>query len=125
MTHQPLTMARRHVLGELYSRCEPVVDVPVYLNDTAGELLGYADESHGKYADAFTFHIADDICKKLAAGHFTYSFEYEFADQADSGLPSSRRRIQLSSILLIMRKGYEKPVSRSVQAAKAEAAKAV
>jgi hypothetical protein len=118
-------MARRHVLGELYSRCEPVVDVPVYLNDTAGELLGYADESHGKYADAFTFHIADDICKKLAAGHFTYSFEYEFADQAESGVPAARRRIQLSSILLIMRKGYEKPVSRSVQAAKAEAAKAV
>ena len=120
MTYQPLTMARRHVLGDLYSRCEPIQDVPVYLNDSTGQLLGHVDESHGKYADAYTFHIADDICKKLAAGHFTYSFEYEFLNETDLAAPSSKRRIQLTSILLIMRKGYEKPVSRSVRAAKVD-----
>ncbi len=123
MTQPPLTMARRHVLGDLYSRCEPALEVPVYLNDSAGELLGYVDESHGKYADAFTFHIADDICKKLAAGHYAYSFEYDFADDTDAATAPARRRIRLSSILLIMRKGYEKPISRSAQAAaKAEQA---
>jgi hypothetical protein len=120
MTNPQLTMARRHVLGELYNRCEPALDVPVYLNDPSGELLGYVDESHGKYADAFTFHIAEDICKKLAAGHFGYSFDYDFADEADAAAPAARRRIRLNSILLVMRKGYAKPVPRGTQAVKAE-----
>jgi PAS domain-containing protein len=124
MSSQPLTMARRHVLGDLYSRCEPALSVPVYLNDSAGELLGYVDESHGKYADAFTFHLADDVCKKLATGHFTYSFDYEFADGGDPPTASAKRRIRLNSIMLIMRKGYDKPVSRSVNAAKAEPSEA-
>jgi PAS domain-containing protein len=108
MSNQPLAMARRHVLGELYSQCDPVQDVPVFLNDTAGELLGYVDEGLGKYADAFTFHLDDQTCKKLATGHFTYSFEYDFVDAA-------RRRIKLSSISLVMRKGYTKPVPRRGQ----------
>ena len=116
-------MARRHVLGDLYSRCEPASNVPVYLNDSAGEMLGFVDESHGKYADAFTFHIADDMCKKLATGHFTYSFDYEFADD-DAAASPGRRRIRLNSILLIMRKGYDKPIPKSAQLAKAAEAAA-
>lgn len=124
MSHQPLTMARRHILGDLYSRCEPASGVPVYLNDQGGEMLGYVDESFGKYADAFTFHIADDICKKLAAGHFTYSFDYDYADGSDTTTAPAKRRIRLNSIMLIMRKGYDKPVSRSVNGAKAEPAEA-
>jgi hypothetical protein len=126
MANNPVTMARRHVLGDLHHRCEPVLDVPVYLNDTAGEVLGHVDESHGTYADAMTFHLADDVCKKLATGHFTYSFEYDYADGNDTVTAPSKRRIRLSSITLVSRKGYEKPVSRSVAAAaKAEAAEAV
>lgn len=123
MANNPVTMARRHVLGELNYRCEPVHNVPVYLDDTAGEVLGFVDESSGKYADAITFHLADDVCKKLATGQFTYSFEYDYADRSDTA-SSSKRRIKLSSITLVSRKGYEKPISRSVAAANSEAAKA-
>lgn len=121
MSHQPLTMARRHVLGDLYARCDAAASsVSVYLNDTAGELLGYVDESQGKYADAFTFHIGEDFCKKLAAGHFTYSFDYDYAEGDDATSPS-KRRIRLNSIVLVMRKGYDKPVSRSAREPKAAA----
>lgn len=125
MSQQPLTMSRRHVLGDLYGRCDRSASVPVYLNDAEGEMLGYADESLGTYADAFTFHIADDLCKKLAAGHFTYSFDFDFAGSKDAATAPSRRRIILKSIFLVMRKGYEKPVSKSVLHANNEAAKAV
>lgn len=116
MSYQPLTMARRHVLGDLYSRCDPAESVPVYLNDSGGSLLGHVDESLGKYADAFTFHVAEDICKKLAAGHYTYSFDYDFADVGDAATPA-KRRIRLNSILLIMRKGYDKPTPKNAQVA--------
>jgi hypothetical protein len=110
-------MSRRHVLGDLNTRCEAAMDVPVLLNSAEGEVLGYVDESLGKYADAFTFHLEDAVCKKLATGHFTYSFEFEFANESDSALPSAKRRIRLVSIYLVMRKGYDKPVSKSVIAA--------
>ncbi len=112
-------MSRRHVLGDLNSRCEPAADVPVFLDDVEGERLGHVDESLGKYADAFTFHLEDQVCKKLAAGHFAYSFEYEFANENDSGLPAGKRRIRLGSIILKTRKGYDKPIPRSASAAKA------
>lgn len=125
MGNHPVTMARRHVLGDLNGRCEPVSDVPVYLNDTAGEMLGHVDESLGKYADAITFHLADDVCKKLATGQYTYSFEYEYAGVDDTESAPSKRRIRLSSITLVMRKGYDKPVPRGVQGAKSEIAGAV
>jgi hypothetical protein len=124
MSHNPVTMARRHVLGDLNHRCEPIQSVPVYLNDTTGEMLGYVDESLGKYADAITFHLADDVCKKLATGQFTYSFEYDYADGSDTASAPSKRRIRLGSITLVARKGYDKPVSRSVAAAKVEAVEA-
>jgi hypothetical protein len=92
------------------------------LDDAAGEMLGFVDESLGKYADAITFHLADDFCKKLATGHFTYSFEYDYADGNDTATAPSRRRIKLSSITLVSRKGYEKPLPRRVSEAAAEAA---
>ncbi|HMQ05373.1 MAG TPA: hypothetical protein PKD26_15765 [Pyrinomonadaceae bacterium] len=117
MNQQKLSMARRHVLGTLYGRCEPVLDVPVYLNDGAGEVLGHVDESLGIYADAMTFHLDDQTCKRLASGHFSFSFEFKFAGDDDSELPSAKRRIKLSSVFLIMRKGYEKPVPKNKQTA--------
>jgi len=113
MAHNPVTMARRHVLGDLNYRFEPVHDVPVYLDDKTGPVLGLVDESLGKYADAITFHLAEDVCKKLAMGHFTYSFEYDYADRTDAS-PGGKRRLKLSSITLVSRKGYEKPVSARV-----------
>ena len=121
MSYSPLTISRRHVLGELYARCDRLETVPVYLNDLLGERLGFVDESLGKYADAFTFHISEENCKKLAGGQFTYSFQYEFAEKARAGITAAKRRIRLTSIMLTMRKGYEKPISRSARKAEIEA----
>lgn len=105
-------MARRHVLGDIAARCERLENVPVYLNDTSGEMLGYADESLGAYADAITFHIDELLCKRLSMGHFSYGFDYEFA-AAGGALTSGTKRIRLSSIHLVERKGYAKPIARS------------
>ena len=113
MSYSPLTLSRRHVLGDLYARCERTEEVPVYLNDAMGEKLGSADESLGKYADAFTFRLSEENCKKLAGGQFQYSLGYEFANRSDASLSPNRRRIKLTSISLTMRKGYEKPQPRA------------
>ncbi len=115
MINSPISISRRHVLGDLYGRCDPIIDqVPVYLAGDEPELLGYVDQSLGHYADAFSFHIADDICKKLSAGHFTYSFNYRFSDGTVAG---SRGRVTLTSILLNPRKGYAKPVPKNAKPA--------
>ena len=115
-------MSRRHVLGDLYGRCERATrNVPVYLNDTSGERLGHVDEGQGHYADAFTFHLSEDNCKKLAAGQFTYSFEYHFSESASAAPAPQRRRIKLISIFLTMRKGYARPVPKSARKAEVEA----
>lgn len=119
MTYSPLSLSRRHVLGDLYSRCDSIAEnVPVYLAGETQELLGHADEALGHYADAFSFHLPDDLCKKLSAGHFTYSFDYDYADPTVTG---SRGRIRLNSITLNARKAYAKPVSKSAAAALAPA----
>jgi len=115
----PLSIARRHVLGDFHHRCESIVSVPVYLENAEGEMLGYADESLGHYADAFCFHLAEDVCKKLSSGHFTYSFDFEYS--GDDGIPQSRRPIKLNSIMLVPRKGYAKPIPRHAKAAVAAA----
>jgi hypothetical protein len=84
-------------------------------------MIGYADESLGHYADAFRFHLSEEFCKKLAAGHFTYSFDYEYVEDAEKA--GSKRRIKLNHILLTARKGYAKPEPK-VRAAAAQAAAA-
>ncbi len=115
MSYSPLSLSRRHVLGDLYGRCDPIVEnVPVYLDGAERELLGQADEALGHYADAISFHLADDFCKKLSAGHFTYSFDYEHAEPEAIG----RRRIKINSITLIARKAYQKPVPKNASKAK-------
>jgi hypothetical protein len=117
MTYSPLSVSRRHVLGDLYSRCDSLhEEVPVYLAGTEPEpeLLGHADESLGHFADAFTFHLADDLCKKLSSGQYTYSFDYRHTDPKQKG---SRGRIVLTSITLTGRKGYQKPLPRGSVAA--------
>lgn len=114
MINAPLSITRRHVLGELYSRCDAVTEnVPVYI--AAGEgvenagLVGYVDQSLGHYADAFTFHLSPEICKQLSAGYYSYSFEYEFSDPT---LSTPRSRVRLTTISLVSRQSYTKPVPR-------------
>jgi hypothetical protein len=121
MTHTPLTLSRRHVLGTLYNRCDNSTRiVPVYLNNPNGERLGYVDESMGKYADAFTFHLSEDNCKKLASGQFLYSFDYYFSESAAKSVTASRRRVRLIAIVLTMREGREKPIPKIAGHAVAE-----
>ena len=116
MSYSPLTLSRQHVLGSLYGRCDHVTkDVPVYLNDVQGEKLGFVDESLGRYADAFTFHLPEEVCKRLAGGQFIYSFDYHFSEAASHARASGNRRIKLVSVFLTMRKGYDKPVARSAK----------
>jgi hypothetical protein len=103
MAFSPLSFSRRHVLGDIYLKCEPLtVDVPVYLMGDENELIGHANESLGHYADALTFHLADDVCKKLSAGQYTYEFDLEHA--------SADGRLILRTIFLKARKAYEKPL---------------
>lgn len=121
MSFGPIAISRRHVLGDLYARCDAIESVPVYMDNVEGEPLGHVDEGLGHYADAFRFHMDEDICKKLSAGHFTYSFNYEHTDDGETD--RGRRRIKLNAILLNARKGYTKPVPKSkVVSAAAEAA---
>jgi hypothetical protein len=111
MTVGPISLSRRHVLGDLYSRCDVITNIPVYLNSVDGEVLGHVDQGLGHYADAFSFHLAEEICKKLSAGFFTYAFDYQYSDEAST--PGQRRRDNLNSICLIARQNYERPVARS------------
>ncbi|HTK27621.1 MAG TPA: hypothetical protein VL327_13735 [Pyrinomonadaceae bacterium] len=116
MMYSPLAIKRRHVLGDLYGRCDNIVSVPVYLEDVEGEMIGYADESLGHYADAFLFHLPEDVCKKLSTGHFVYSFNYDFSDPSDNG-PTRKRRVTLINICLSGRKVPD-AASRPVQKVK-------
>lgn len=109
MTFGPISMSRRHVLGDLYSRCDAIDSVPVFIEGDEADVIGHADEGLGHYADAFCFHLAEDICKKLSQGQFTYSFEYELSE----GKELAKSRVRLLKIILNPRKGYAKPVSRS------------
>lgn len=103
-------MTRRHVLGELYQRCDQIEgQVPVFIVGSDEPSIGHVDQCLGHYADAFTFHVPDDICKQLSAGYFTFSFEYELIGAI---APSVSRRIRINSISLTARKNYTKPEPR-------------
>ena len=105
MSYSPLSVKRRHVLGDLYEKCDSIESVPVYQDSESGELLGYADEGLGHFADAFSFHLAEDVCKKLSTGHYIYSFGYEYSDP--EGTPGRNRRLKLTHIFLTGRKPVE------------------
>jgi len=114
MSQTVLSLSRRHVLGDLYHRCDVMTgDIPVYL---AGEgdpvLLGHANESLGHYADAMSFHLEPDECKKLSSGNFSFSITYEHSSPGEP-----RGRVKLTSITLTGRKSYEKPPAKTVLAA--------
>ena len=104
MTYSPLALKRRQVLGDLYSICENLEMVPVHLDNAEGELIGHVDESLGHYADAYLFHLPEDVCKKLSTGHYLYSFDYDYSDSESTG---RNRRIKLNYIFLTGRKVNE------------------
>ena len=79
----------------------------MYLAGGEPDLLGYADEALGHYADAFSFHLDADSCKRLSAGQFSYDIGYEHSEPHTEG---TRGRVKLTSITLVRHKGYEKPV---------------
>lgn len=112
MSIGPISISRRHVLGDFYSRCDAIENVPVYLNNTEGEVLGYADQSLGHYADAFSFHLSPEICKRLSTGYFSYAFDFGYAEA--EAAPGRRRRVKLNSISLVERQSYEKRVPLAV-----------
>jgi hypothetical protein len=88
-------------------------NIPVYLaGDGDPVLLGHADESLGHYADAMSFHLEPDECKKLSSGNFSFSITYELSDKPSA--PGSRSRVKLTSITLTGRKSYEKPIAKQV-----------
>jgi hypothetical protein len=100
MSYSPLAIKRSRVLGDIYKQCDPVERIPVYMNDASGELLGHVDESLGHYADAFVFHLSEDVCKKLSSGHFNYGFDYEVSgSNADKN-----KHIKLNYIMLVGKK---------------------
>ncbi len=102
MTYSPLAIKRRHVLGDIYDRCDHVESIPVYLDEKSDEPLGFVDESMGHFADAFLFHLPELVCKKLSTGHFDYIFDYEYAGRTAGN--SSQKRIKLNGILLVPKK---------------------
>ena len=115
MSYSPLAIKRRQVLGDLYATCDPVEMVPVHLDNAEGEKVGFADESLGHYADAYLFHVPEDICKKLSTGHYIYSFDYDYSDPDATG---RNRRIRLNYIFLTARK-LPQAVSRTSKKAAA------
>jgi hypothetical protein len=106
MSYSPLAIKRSHVLGDIYKQCDPVESIPVYMNDVTGELLGHVDESLGHYADAFVFHLSEDICKKLSSGHYNYGFDYEVLDQG----AGKNSHIKLNYIMLVGKKVLPKRI---------------
>lgn len=111
-----LSLSRRHVLGDLYSRCDAVEgEIPVYLDDeVAPVVIGYADQSLGHYADAFSFHLEAENCKKLSSGQFAFSVNHELPKGRVAGSP---RRAKLTSITLTARPSYVKPAPKTVAVA--------
>ena len=101
MTYNPLAIKRRDILGDLYERCEPIDSIPVYLNDTTGEPIGFVDESLGNYVDAFLFNLPEDVCKKLSTnGSYDIAFDYDFLDKNST---SNKAPIKLNHIVLVPR----------------------
>ncbi|HVF31259.1 MAG TPA: hypothetical protein VNA22_09830 [Pyrinomonadaceae bacterium] len=107
MAYMPLTLSRRHVLGSLHSRCERLTQVPVFWNDVMGPPLGFVDESAGHYADAFTFHIEEQFCRKLAAGQILCLFNFESAANIET--TKTKKRLRLTSFVLSNREDGESP----------------
>jgi hypothetical protein len=100
MQYSPLAIKRRYILGSLADKCDPINKIPVYLNDKSGEPIGFADESMGRYADAFLFHLPEDVCKKLSTNGYDLDVDYVVAPPDDN---NGKERITLNYIVLTSR----------------------
>lgn len=112
MTSTILSLSRRHVLGDLYPRCDAIAgDIPVYLaNENEPIVIGHVNQSLGLYADAFSFYLDAEECKRLSSGQFAFSLGYELSKTRETG---SQSRVELTSITLTAGKPYQKPVAKS------------
>jgi hypothetical protein len=81
MEKNPLSLKRRHILGNLYGKCENITGIPVYLDEVTDEPIGFADESLGRYVDAFSFYLPDTICKRLASNGYVVAFDYDVSTE--------------------------------------------
>lgn len=102
MIYSPLAIKRKHVLGTLYNQCDTIKSIPVYLESQSGEMLGYVDEGLGQFADAFLFHLPENICKNLSTSRYNFSFDYDFSEDADQ--TAAKKRITLNFIVLVLKK---------------------
>ena len=110
MIYNPLTIKRSSVLGDIYNQCDAIESIPVYMNDRAGELLGYVREDMGRYADVFTFHLSETVCKQLSSNNFEFAYDFDYSDKSTQAI--NKKRIKLNHILLIARKPlFDKAVS--------------
>ena len=98
MQYSPLAIKRRYILGNIAEKCDTINKIPVYLNDKSGAPIGFADESLGRYADAFLFHLPEDVCKRLSTNGYELEIDYEVSHQADSN--RKNERIKLNYIVL-------------------------
>ena len=98
MQYSPLAIKRRYILGQLADKCETVNKIPVYLNDKSEPPIGFADESLGRYADAFLFHLPEDICKRLSTNGYDLEIDYDVFNQ--DGSAGKTERLRLNYIIL-------------------------
>lgn len=101
MQYSPLAIKRRYILGNLAEKCETVNEIPVYLNDKSGAPIGFADESLGRYADAFLFHLPEDVCKRLSTNGYDLDVDYEVRQRNDK--TRENERVKLNHIILTSR----------------------
>ncbi|MGI9036582.1 MAG: hypothetical protein ACR2GD_11160 [Pyrinomonadaceae bacterium] len=93
MTYSPLSIKRRNILGNIYNQCDSINSIPVYMETKDEEPIGSVDESLGRYADAFVFHLPEDVCKKLSTGSYELFFDFDTV--------SKTKRIKLNCIVLV------------------------
>jgi hypothetical protein len=93
-----LVFKRQRILGDLYERCAPIEEIPVYLNDTVEEPIGTVEESPGQYSDAFVFKLPVNVCKLFSVGDYNVGVDYDFVDKEKV---SSTDQIKLNHIILV------------------------
>lgn len=115
MEKNPLSLKRRHVLGNLYNKCENITTIPVYLDTVSDEPIGFADESLGRYVDAFTFHLPEPICKKLSSNGYVVGFDYDVSEL-------NQKKYKLNHFVLVAPKSAVIAPKRKVVEEKVEVA---
>lgn len=89
---------RRRILGDLYSQCQGIDNIPVYLDDAGGEPVGTVEESPAQYGDAFVFKLPADICKLFSVDGYDVGVDYDYVDKNKT---TNRDPIKMNHIILI------------------------